>query len=433
MAQNDNQKEMGKTGALNLGAKGFVVVILSFLSCYMYSALTSDSLNVTVDIFIGMGINPVIIGILPTIATFVGIIASIVFGAISEKRLRLTWGCAMVLTGVFAIIWSAATTTLSIVIYAIGYLACYSFTLVSAMLLSFNALANWYPRKRGVALGIATAGFPLSAATTSAVCGGFAGSGNLMGFYITYGVIALIVGLIILIYVRDFPEEKGAFPDNDKNFDAATAQKEHQEALEYLKTSKWTVKKCLTTPRMWQLWLSVSISGFLSMGIMSNFVPKFLAVNHYEMPQILGMLAIVGISAIPGSIFVGWLDVQIGTKKTGIFVNCLGVAVILLLLQPLMGLHYVALPCLGVMLGGSSNIMTSTTAAIWGRYDFQNAFRVIQPLNAVMTGVGISVVSIVGRSAAGYQGAYTVMLVLQIIGAIAMCLLKVEHIDKDIR
>lgn len=433
MAENGNQKELGKTGALNLGAKGFVVIILSFLSCYMYSALTSDSLNITVDIFIGMGINPVVIGVLPTIATVVGIVASVIFGAISEKRLRLTWACAMILTGVFAIIWSASVSTVSIVIYAIGYLACYSFTLVSAMLLGFNALANWYPRKRGVALGIATAGFPLSAATTSAVVGGFAGSGNLMGFYIAYGVISLIVGLIILIYVRDFPEEKGAFPDNDKNFDAETAKKEHEAALEYLKTSKWTVKKCLTSGRMWQLWLAVSISGFLSMGIMSNFVPKFLAVNHYEMPQILGMLAIVGISAIPGSIFVGWLDVQIGTKKTGIFVNVLGVAVILLLLQPLMPLHYVALPCLGVMLGGSSNIMTSTTAAIWGRYDFQNAFRVIQPLNAVMTGVGISVVSIVGRSAAGYQGAYTVMLVLQIIGAIAMCLLKVEHIDKDIR
>ena len=433
MAQNQKDKALGQTGALNLGAKGFIVVLLSFLSCYMYSALTSDSLNITVDIFIGMGINPAVIGILPTVATFIGILASIIFGAISENRLRWTWGCAMVLTGIFAIIWSRAVPTVSTVTYAIGYLACYSFTLVSAMLLSFNALANWYPRKRGVALGIATAGFPLSAATTSAVCGGFAGSNNLTGFYVVYGAIALVVGIIILAYVRDYPEEKGAFPDNDRNFDAATAQREHQAALQYLKTSKWTVRKCLTTPRMWQLWLSVSISGFLSMGIMSNFVPKFTAVNHYEMGQILGMLGIVGISAIPGSIFVGWLDVQIGTKKTGIFVNVLGIAVILMLLQPTMPLHYVALPCLGVMLGGSSNIMTSTTAAIWGRYDFQNAFRVIQPLNSVMTGIGISVVSIVGRSSAGYQGAYTVMLILQIIGAIAMCLLKVEHIDKDIR
>ena len=422
---------MGKSGALSLGGKGFVIVILSFLSCYLYSALTSDSLNVTTDIFIGMGLNTVAIGIMPTIATVVGIIASIVFGALSKKRIRFVWAIAMILAGVFSMLWSLAVTQQSIVFYAIGYLICYATTLVSAMLLSFNILANWFPRKRAVALGIATAGFPLSAATTSAVAGTFAGIG-INKFYILYGIFGIIIGLIILFYVRDFPEEKGAFPDNDRNFDAETARKEHEAGLEYLKTSKWTVKKCLTTPRMWQLWLSVSISGFLSMGIMSNFLPKFMTVNEYPLEMILGMLAIVGIAAIPGSIFVGWLDVQLGTKKTGIFVNLLGALVIILMLTPITPLHYIALPCLGVMLGGSSNIMTSTTAAIWGRYDFQNAFRVIQPLNAVMTGIGISVVSIVGR-AMGYQQAYIVMLILQIVGFIAMCLLKVEHIDKDVR
>lgn len=43
--------EKKKTGALNLGAKGLGIVILAFLSCYIYSALTSDSLNVTVNVF----------------------------------------------------------------------------------------------------------------------------------------------------------------------------------------------------------------------------------------------------------------------------------------------------------------------------------------------------------------------------------------------
>ena len=422
---------MGKTGALNLGGKGFVIILLSFLSCYMYSAMTSDSLNVTTDLFISMGLDSVAIGIMPTIATVVGIVASIIFGAISQKRIRQTWALAMILAGVFAILWSFAATQISIVFYAIGYLVCYATTLVSAMLLSFNILANWFPRKRAVALGIATAGFPLSAATTTAVAGNFAAIG-INKFYIVYGIIGIVIGLIILIYVRDFPEEKGAFPDNDRNFDAEGAKREHEAALEYLKTSKWTVKKCIATPRMWHLWLSVSISGFLSMGIMSNFMPKFLTVNGYDIGMILGMLAIVGIVAIPGSIFVGWLDVQIGTKKAGIFVNLLGVIVIIFMLTPFTALHYIALPLLAVMLGGSSNIMTSTTAAIWGRYDFQNAFRVIQPLNAIMTGIGISVVSIVGRMA-GYQMAYVVMLILAAIGFIAMCCLKVKHIDDDVR
>ena len=427
MAEKPNN--MGKTGALNLGSKGFVIVILSFLSCYMYSALTSDSLNVTVGVFGGMGMNTNAIYALSSVATICGIIGSIFFGAISEKRLRMTWALAMCLTGVFALIWSTAASSVSIVVYAIGYLVCYTTTLVSAMLLSFNVLANWFPRKRGVALGIATAGFPLSAATTTAVCSNFAP--NIGRFYVVYGIFSIIIGIIIFLYVRDFPEEKGAYPDNDRNFDIEAAKKEHEANLAYLKTSKWTIKKCVTTGRMWQLWLAVSISGFLSMGIMSNFVNKFME-GGYQLEEILGMLAIVGISAIPGSIFTGWLDVQVGTKKTGIFVNCLGLLVIILNLTPVHVLHYISLPMLGIMLGGSSNIMTSTTAAIWGRYDFQNAFRVIQPLNAIMTGIGITVVGIVGTNVS-YFAAYVTMLILQAIGAVAMITLKVEPIDQNVR
>ena len=43
-----------KTSSWSLGVKGYIVVILAFFSCYVYSALTSDSLNVTRDIFVNV-------------------------------------------------------------------------------------------------------------------------------------------------------------------------------------------------------------------------------------------------------------------------------------------------------------------------------------------------------------------------------------------
>ena len=68
---------------------------------------------------------------------------------------------------------------------------------------------------------------------------------------------------------------------------------------------------------MWILWVAVGIGGFLSMGIMSNFVGKFTE-QGYQMPEILSMLGIAGIVAIPGSMFVGFIDTRLGTKKAGI-------------------------------------------------------------------------------------------------------------------
>lgn len=67
-----------KTSSWNLGVKGYIVVILAFFSCYVYSALTSDSLNVTRDIFIGLGINASAVYAMSTIAVPFGIVGSII-------------------------------------------------------------------------------------------------------------------------------------------------------------------------------------------------------------------------------------------------------------------------------------------------------------------------------------------------------------------
>ena len=402
------------------------IVILAFFSCYVYSALTSDSLNVTRDVFIGLGINQAAVYAMSTIAVPFGIIGSIILGRLINKHsIRLYWGLSMIITAVFTVLIGQVHNTVGVVVC---YVVIYTFSLASAMLLAGEIIGHWFPTKRGVAMGLCTAGYPLSAATTSAVAGMFVGTVG----YSAIAVIAVIVGIVVIVFVRDFPEEKGGYPDNNPAFDGEKAKAEHQAALEYLKTSKWTALKCLKTGRMWVLWIAVGITGFMSMGIMSNFVTKFMVMG-YELPTVLQMLGIAGVLAIPGSIVVGWLDVKIGTKKTGILINVLAFVAVLCCLTHVTVLHYISLPILAVMLGGSSNLMVSCTAAIWGRYDFKNAFSVIQPLNSVMTGVGITVVSACNSIDPTCQLAYIIMAVMAVIGLIAMCVLKVEPIDSEVR
>lgn len=418
-----------KSSAFSLGGQGFVIIILAFISCYLYSAMTSDSLNVSIGVFGEMGLNTNALYSMSSIATIFGIIASIIFGKLMSMRTASKmWACSMVLLGVFALIWSQ---THSVAVYAVGYIGCYMMSLVSAQLLGYQVIAYWFPKKRGTAMGILTAGFPLSAATTTAICSKFVASTGLPGYFITFGLIAIVVGIFIFFFVRDFPEEKGCYPDNNHEFDYETAKKEHEANLEYLKTSKWTVGRCLSTGRMWILWLAVGVTGFLSMGIMANFVGKFMEAG-YQMPQILPMLGIAGVLAIPGSVLIGWIDVRFGTKVAGILVNAGACIAVLCNLTSITPLHYLSLPILAVMLGGSSNLMVSCTSAIWGRYDFQNAFRVIQPLNSILTGVGITVVGIIGTNSS-YYNAYVAMFVLAVIGLIAILALKIEPIDKDVR
>jgi len=279
-------------------------------------------------------------------------------------------------------------------------------------------------------MGLTTAGFPLSAATTSLLCNFIIGKAGITGFYYVIAAIHLVVAIIILIFVRDFPEMRGAYPDNDKNFNREEADKEFKAGMEYLKNSKWTIGKVFKTKQTWQVVFGTGILSFLAMGIMSNFVNKFS--SDYSMPQILGMLAIAGVLAIPGSVLLGFLDVKIGTKKAAALTYILGIIAIIFGLTHISVLHYISLPFLALMLGGSSNFQVSTVSMIWGRYDFKNAFRVIQPFGTVLGGIGITVVGVIGTST-GYANAYVTVLIMAIIGFIVFMTLNLKPIDDDVK
>ena len=107
-----------KTSSWNLGVKGYIVVILAFFSCYVYSALTSDSLNVTRDIFVNvLKLNQGAIYAMSTIAVPFGIVGSIILGRLINKHsIRLYWGLSMIITAVFTVAIGQMNNTVGVVV-----------------------------------------------------------------------------------------------------------------------------------------------------------------------------------------------------------------------------------------------------------------------------------------------------------------------------
>ena len=107
----------------NLGKKGWFIILLSFLSIYINSAMTSDSLNVTIAAFAERGLNASILYSLSTVATVCAVIGPMIFGKVMQmKTVRMVWGISMLITVPFAILWGNAH---SIAVYTIAYLVCY--------------------------------------------------------------------------------------------------------------------------------------------------------------------------------------------------------------------------------------------------------------------------------------------------------------------
>ena len=420
--------ERKKDRTSNLGVRGYVIVALGFLTYFLFSSLMNDSLNQMIPAIANAhGLNPANLYLFATPGTIAGIIGGIAWGGVMKiKNARLTYSLCLILTAIFACVWGNAN---SYVMYGIGFLACYFCVVGTHAIGLASIIGSWFPHKRGLVMGWVTAGFPLSAAFTSRITNAFLSIGKPSYFYYLIAACMIIVAILVWILLRDNPEELGCVPDNDPNFDRAKAQKEFEEGQAYLKTSKWTIGKILKTPRLWHLWIAVGAMTFSSMGIMSNFFGRFGSMG-YTIPEILTLLTVVGVVAVPGSIFVGWLDVKIGTKKAGIITYILGILAIIFLCTPVRALHYIACPLLSVNLGGASNFSVSLQSRIWGRYDMRNTIRVMTPLTNVLSGLGVSFIGFVGNTF-GYNGAFYATLALVVIGFVLFILLKTDPIDPE--
>lgn len=420
--------EKRKDRASNLGARGYWLVAIGFISYFLYSALMNDSLNQMIPALAAAhNMDPAVLYLFATPGTVAGILGGIVFGQLMHwKSSRLTFVTTLVITAVFACVWGNAN---SYVMYGLGYLMCY-FCVVAMTNIGLNTIiGNWFPKKRGLVMGWVTGGFPLSAAFTSRITNAFIGMNNPTGFYYLIAGAMIVMAIIGWVTLRDYPEEMGCVPDNDPNFDRERAQKELEVGMAYLKTSKWTVKKIFCTPRFWHLWFACGVLGFSSMGIMTNFFGRFSSIG-YQPPEILNLLLVVGLVAVPGSIFIGWLDVKLTTKKAALITFVLGIIAIAFLCTEIRPLHYIACPLLSLNLGGASNFALSLQAQIWGRYDFKNVVRLMTPMSAIFSGLGISFVGFVGTRF-GYTGAFLFTLILVVLGFIAMIALNTKPIDPE--
>lgn len=419
----------------NFGIKGWIILIITFLCIFLDSSLINDSLNVVVDVFAGMHQwnSNLLLGF-STITAWIAVAGAVMWGILSSKiTIRWAWAISLAITGVACLFWGRASSPAM-------YFLCLAVASVGAMgfcyICSMNVISNWFPRKKGMAMGWVTIGFPLSAAVTSNFVGGLIGKGGLTEVYTVYAAASFVLCILVAIFVRDYPEQAGAYPDNNHKFDNEEAKKELALGLEYMRTSTWVPKKLLASKKVWMIGVSLGIMELLSLGIMTNFVPRMVQAGYVD-PETHGpsgivfmMLAIAGIAACFGSVGCGILDAKLGPKKAIQITMVIALIAIVLNLIPTTATKFASLPFLAIMLGGAANYLVSLTNTIWGRYDFPMAYKVLKPMVSAIGALGVSVVGIIGRSFS-YGAAYAVLAGLTVIALVLVTLVDDSLIGRN--
>ena len=276
MSRNQTKEKDISLVSANFGLNGWGILILTFLCIFLDSSLINDSLNVVVDVFANQnGWNSGMLYGFSTITAWIAVAGAALWGVLSSKiSIRWSWAISLLITGIACLFWGHASSPAV-------YFVCLAVSAVGGMgfcyICSLNVVSNWFPRKKGIAMGWVTIGFPLSAAVTSQIMGNIVTKGGLPEVYTIYAVASFVLCVLVALFVRDYPEQAGAYPDNNHKFDNEAAKKELAEGLEYMKNSPWTVKKLFSTGKVW---LNVDLIEYIMLIPTEGSLDKMLDREH---------------------------------------------------------------------------------------------------------------------------------------------------------
>lgn len=419
----------------DFGRKGWAVIIY-VLFVYMFSACVNDTINVAVEVFaakLNMSSN----ALLPITAVggFLGILVSWIFGLIvAKKNVKMPTAIIFFL---FAVLWllngQINSFPMYVVVVALITAVSNTINLVSTQ----QMISNWFPRKKGIALGWASMGMCFSSAIMVAVFQGMFGISIAAPYYLMT-VICVIMGIITLVWFKNYPEEAGADPDN-----IPMSQEEKKKNLDFINNykSEWTAGRLFKNKEFWMLVIIFGILFIGLLGVVSQMVPRLASVGLNTNQAIL-WLTIASIIGIPASFAWGYIDQKIGTGKT-LKIYC--VLWTLMMICGAVGTALVSVPIsifsvifYACLLGGLGNLMPSMIIQVYGRYDFAQANKIAMPIVIGLRSLSLIIVPAILASAAaagaplhvGYRNVFVVFIILSVIATILSFVIKDKTIGK---
>lgn len=399
------------------GKWGWSMILYTLLLYYFYAALVVDSMNLYPDIFHAMyGMDRNTLLGFATPAGIFGVIGGIVFGLVCIRTgVRKMAGWSLIVTGALYAVFGFCSTPVMylIVLSAISFVA-NAYGLIATATL----MGNWFPRKKGIALGWATMGAPLCSATFVAILSGMYGKLGLTTSSIVVGAVVIVLGVVSFFWVKDYPEEVGAYPDNIKEGGEQLAA-QLEEAKLY--KSPFTVKRLLRDKDMWLIALGFGMLWMVTVGIVSQFVPRMQSVG-YAPSDALMLLTIASLVGLVGSYFWGWLDQKVGTKLAScVYSLSYIIALLLLIFAEAKILTYVAILFVGFGIGGLLNLMPSLVISVYGRYDFMAANSLVSPIASLLQKAAFAIMAVLLTVSGGdYTLPYAVFIGIDVVGLVLL-------------
>ena len=402
-----------KTAAKKGYGLGWALIVYA-LVCYFSSSAVASSMNIAAGILQqNHGWNAALLTSMISLCSVANILAGFVFGRLAVKRSAKKLSIIALLAYIATLLLLGSAKSFAVfslfMILAGGLSNGVGYQLAPVL------IARWFPRRKGVIMGIVTIGIPLcSGFATMIYSAGYSLAGEFGGFAI-YIPFALVSLLILLFFLSDDPRDKGFAPDN------GTFSGEKEETPAAGGKTFWTTQKLLSTPQVWVHGVTLGVQLLFAGGLMVQLYPRLLEIGFDGDTAQLMMLA-SGLLAVPCSYLCGVLDSRIGARKAACSSYVCGILAMALNLTGNTVCVWLSLVCIGMVVGGAANWPASLCIEEFGG-SFAEGYGILQPMIQVVGAAGpvffASFYSVTGS----YRFSYICGAILMAVGLIAYLLL----------
>lgn len=392
--------------------KGWLLIIYGFLAYFTATAVGSAMNAASGTLAELRGWNAAVLTSLISAGSIANIVAGFVLGKLSTKfsAKRLSLICFLIYVAVMV----GLGVTGNFVIFAVCLILANGISSGIGYQLSPVLISHWFPKRKGIIMGIVTMGIPLcSGVATMIYQAGYSALGSIGGF-LPFIVIAIVAAVILIVFLADNPEKKGFTPDNGIKEVNAEEQKTNEEVIN--KNSIWTTSKLLRTPQVWIHGITLGIQLLFASGLMVQLFPRLLEIGFS--PKTAGMMMLAsGLLALPGSYICGVIDSKIGARKAAYTSYIFGIlAMICNLTGTTVGV-WISLVCIGMVVGGAANWPASLCIEEFGD-SFANGYGIMQPIIQLVGAIGPMFFAAFYGITGSYRIPYICGAVLMFIGLI---------------
>lgn len=402
------------------GKMGWFMIIYIGVLLFLAGFMVGDGFNILLPTFGESGL------ILPELLKFitVGQMIALVYGVftifiIRKIGPRMMSTASLIIMGLIAIFWGRSASTGQWAVCYIIIQCCVQMITANA---SMTLAANWWPKKKGLALGWATMGSNVGSAISVYLWTFiFSRFGGLKGGMLAVGVIIMVFAVITFFIFRDVPEHMGLTPDNmpmtEEEIAASRAKFEEKEKLH--------IGELLKQRNFWVDAVLFGVMGMVCAGLVSQMVTGLTQVG-IEYDRAVFLFFVAGLIAIAMSYLFGWLDVKIGTKMATFLLGiCFALgAACLVGTQAIEPLVYPACILIAGGIGGYVNLMPSMCGTIFGRKKFVEAYGIATLITGLIRSTIFSIMSFTLVKFGSYILSYKLMIVLALVSAFMVFLFK---------